>query len=50
MTLNTFHSAGIKEKNVTLGLPRLKEILNVGKNIKTPFNTIYIKREYYNNL
>jgi DNA-directed RNA polymerase beta' subunit len=29
LTLNVFHSAGISEKNVTLGLPRLKELLNV---------------------
>jgi DNA-directed RNA polymerase II subunit RPB1 len=36
MTLNTFHNTGISAKNVTLGVPRLNEILNVGKNIKTP--------------
>jgi len=28
MTLNMFHSAGLSEKNVTLGLPRLEELLN----------------------
>lgn len=36
MTLNTFHSAGISSKNVTLGVPRLKEVINVAKTIKTP--------------
>jgi len=36
MTLNTFHSSGIGSKNVTLGVPRLNEILNVARNIKTP--------------
>ena len=36
MTLNTFHNTGISAKNVTLGVPRLNELLNVGKNIKTP--------------
>lgn len=36
MTLNTFHYAGVSSKNVTLGVPRLKEIINVAKNIKTP--------------
>ncbi|MCJ1358831.1 MAG: DNA-directed RNA polymerase II subunit RPB1 [Icmadophila ericetorum] len=36
MTLNTFHFAGVSSKNVTLGVPRLKEILNVARNIKTP--------------
>lgn len=40
MTLNTFHNTGISAKNVTLGVPRLNEILNVGKNIKTPSNVI----------
>ena len=29
MTLNTFHYAGVSSKNVTLGVPRLKEIINV---------------------
>ena len=32
MTLNTFHNTGIGSKNVTLGVPRLNEILNVAKN------------------
>ena len=37
MTLNTFHFAGRGEMNVTLGIPRLREILMVGsRNIKTP--------------
>jgi len=37
MTLNTFHFAGRGEMNVTLGIPRLREILMIGsKNIKTP--------------
>ncbi|KAK3329479.1 hypothetical protein B0H66DRAFT_26791 [Apodospora peruviana] len=36
MTLNTFHFAGVSSKNVTLGVPRLKEILNVARDIKTP--------------
>lgn len=37
MTLNTFHFAGRGEMNVTLGIPRLREVLMVGGvNIKTP--------------
>uniref|UniRef100_A0A182T4I2 DNA-directed RNA polymerase n=1 Tax=Anopheles maculatus TaxID=74869 RepID=A0A182T4I2_9DIPT len=37
MTLNTFHFAGRGEMNVTLGIPRLREILLfAGSNIKTP--------------
>eukprot|EP00834_Sanchytrium_tribonematis_P003161 NODE_114_length_18474_cov_1.567510.p5 type:complete len:635 gc:universal NODE_114_length_18474_cov_1.567510:3712-5616(+) len=46
MTLNTFHFAGVSSKNVTLGVPRLKEIINVAKNIKTPSMTIYLNEEY----
>jgi DNA-directed RNA polymerase II subunit RPB1 len=42
MTLNTFHYAGVSSKNVTLGVPRLKEIINVATNIKTPGLTVYL--------
>jgi DNA-directed RNA polymerase II subunit RPB1 len=42
MTLNTFHFAGVSSKNVTLGVPRLKEILNVAKDIKTPGMVVYL--------
>ncbi|KAG9729113.1 RNA polymerase II largest subunit, partial [Aureobasidium melanogenum] len=45
MTLNTFHFAGVSSKNVTLGVPRLKEILNVATNIKTPSMTVYQSAE-----
>jgi DNA-directed RNA polymerase II subunit RPB1 len=43
MTLNTFHYAGVSSKNVTLGVPRLKEIINVATNIKTPSLTVYLE-------
>ena len=46
MTLNTFHQAGVSSKNVTLGVPRLKEIINVAKNIKTPSMKIYLQQKY----
>ena len=36
LTLNTFHAAGISAKNVTLGVPRFKELINVAKNLKSP--------------
>jgi DNA-directed RNA polymerase II subunit RPB1 len=39
-----FFSQGISAKNVTLGVPRLNEILNVAKNIKTPSVTINIRK------
>ena len=42
MTLNTFHYVGVSAKNVTLGVPRLKEIINVSKKPKTPSLTIFL--------
>lgn len=36
MTLKTFHFAGVASMNITLGVPRLKEIINAVKNISTP--------------
>ena len=42
MTLNTFHLAGVSAKNVTLGVPRLKEIINVSKKPKTPSMVVYL--------
>ncbi|KAL5615009.1 hypothetical protein BROUX41_005074 [Berkeleyomyces rouxiae] len=42
MTLNTFHFAGVSSKNVTLGVPRLKEILNLATNIKTPSMQVFL--------
>ncbi|PIB03160.1 DNA-directed RNA polymerase II subunit rpb1 [Cercospora beticola] len=41
MTLNTFHLAGVTAKTTTKGVPRLKEILNVADNIKTPNMRVY---------
>jgi len=46
MTLNTFHFAGISAKNVTLGVPRFKEIINVSNNIKTPGLKIFLRDKY----
>ncbi|XP_040275191.1 DNA-directed RNA polymerase I subunit RPA1 isoform X2 [Bufo bufo] len=41
MTLNTFHFAGRGEMNVTLGIPRLREILLIASsNIKTPMMSV----------
>ncbi|XP_076665457.1 RNA polymerase I subunit RpI1 [Andrena cerasifolii] len=46
MTLNTFHFAGRGEMNVTLGIPRLREILMMAsKNIKTPSMEIPFQRD-----
>jgi DNA-directed RNA polymerase II subunit RPB1 len=48
MTLNTFHNAGNSMHNVTLGVPRLQEILDVKKDIRTPTMDIYLKPEFSN--
>jgi DNA-directed RNA polymerase II subunit RPB1 len=39
MTLNTFHHAGNSAKNVTLGIPRLMELINCIQHIQTPVTT-----------
>lgn len=41
---DTFHFAGIGSKNVTLGIPRLQEILGCSKNPKTPLTTVKDKK------
>ena len=45
MTLNTFHLAGHGGANVTLGIPRLKEILST-KSTKTPAMTLYFDKNF----
>jgi len=42
MTLNTFHFAGVAEMNVTVGLPRMIELFDARKLIKTPSMEIYM--------
>ena len=46
MTLNTFHFAGVAEMNVTMGLPRIIEVLDGRKTIETPMMEIYLKDPY----
>ncbi|MES1909449.1 MAG: hypothetical protein MHM6MM_002182 [Cercozoa sp. M6MM] len=36
MTLKTFHFAGVSSMNITLGVPRIKEIINASTTIATP--------------
>ena len=43
MTLNTFHLAGVAEMNVTTGLPRIIEIFDCQKEIKTPMMEVFLK-------
>ena len=46
MTLNTFHLAGHSSKNVTLGIPRLREIvMTASAKISTPMMTLHLNPE-----
>ena len=49
MTMRTFHYAGVAEINVTLGLPRLIEIMDARKNPSTPTMTIHLEGDYATN-
>ena len=46
MTLRTFHYAGVKEQNVTLGLPRLIEIVDARRKPSTPIMTVYLDEKH----
>ncbi|HLE34664.1 MAG TPA: DNA-directed RNA polymerase subunit A' [Nitrososphaerales archaeon] len=46
MTLRTFHFAGVKERNVTLGLPRLIELVDARKKPVTPTMDIYLSKAF----
>lgn len=46
MTLNTFHFAGVAEMNVTVGLPRIIEVLDARKSISTPMMEVYLKKPW----
>lgn len=45
MTLRVFHYAGVREYNVTLGLPRLIEIVDARKYPETPIMEIYLNED-----
>merc|ERR1719251_681690 len=46
MTLKTFHFAGVASMNITLGVPRIKEIINASKKISTPIVTTYLENKF----
>ncbi len=46
MTMRTFHYAGVAELNVTLGLPRIIEIVDARKQPSTPTMTIHLEEDY----
>ncbi len=50
MTLNTFHYAGVSSKNVTLGIPRLTELIDMTKHIKTPSVSVYFRNSSLENV
>ena len=45
MTMRTFHYAGVAEMNVTLGLPRLIEIVDARRIPKTPIMEVFLEPE-----
>ena len=50
LTLNTFHQAGVASASKAVrGVPRMKELLSVSKNIKAPSCQIFLKPEYATN-
>jgi DNA-directed RNA polymerase subunit A" len=50
MTLRTFHYAGVRELNVTLGLPRLIEIVDARRIPSTPTMTVFLDDEHKSSL
>ncbi|MDP6658231.1 MAG: DNA-directed RNA polymerase subunit A'' [Candidatus Poseidoniia archaeon] len=46
MTMRTFHYAGVAEMNVTLGLPRLIEIVDARREPKTPIMEVYLEPQF----
>jgi len=46
MTMRTFHFVGVAEMSVTLGLPRIIEILDVRKDPKTPTMWVHLRKPY----
>ncbi|MFN4045766.1 MAG: DNA-directed RNA polymerase subunit A'', partial [Acidilobaceae archaeon] len=46
MTLRTFHFAGLMEFDVTLGLPRLIEIVDAKREPSTPLMEVYLDEAY----
>jgi DNA-directed RNA polymerase subunit A" len=48
MTLRTFHYAGVAEMNVTLGLPRLIELVDARRVPSTPMMTVHVEKKFKN--
>jgi len=48
MVLNVFHYAGVSQMQITLGLPRLIEILDARKQPSTPLMEVFLDKEHNN--
>ncbi|MFA5771125.1 MAG: DNA-directed RNA polymerase subunit A'' [Thermoplasmata archaeon] len=48
MTMRTFHYAGVAEMNVTLGLPRLIEIVDARREPSTPIMEVHLTDDFRN--
>ncbi len=46
MVLNVFHNAGVAQMQITLGLPRLIEILDARKKPSTPIMEVYLEKDF----
>ena len=46
MTLNTFHFTGLSNKHVTLGVPRLLELLHCSTKMRTPSMVVSVHRNH----
>ena len=46
MTMRTFHYAGVAEINVTLGLPRLIEIMDARREPSTPTMAVFLLEDW----
>jgi len=46
MTLNTFHLSGVANVGMTTGVPRLRELLDFSKKIRTPTVTLRLRPPY----
>jgi DNA-directed RNA polymerase III subunit RPC1 len=44
MTLKTFHFAGVASMNITLGVPRINELMNASKKTSTPIITAQLDK------
>jgi len=49
MTLNTFHLSGVANVGMTMGVPRLREMLDFSKKIRTPIATLRLRTPYRDN-